>query len=66
VGASRGHAGATAAFVEEAFEKIQLDDAGIAAVRPRGAYVLLAALAADPTMAGMEMVGETGFEPAAS
>ena len=49
------------AFVEEAFEEIQVADDGIAAVLPRGPYLLLAALAA-----GMEMVGETGFEPATS
>ena len=59
------HPGVTAeqrqAFVEEALEEIQLDDEGIAAVLPRGPYLLLAALAA-----GMEMVGEAGFEPATS
>ena len=49
------------AFVEEAFEEIQLDGDGIAAVLPRGPYLFLAVLAA-----GMEMVGEAGFEPATS
>lgn len=46
------------AFVEEAFEEIQLDDQGIAAVLPRGPYLILAVLAA-----GMEMVGEAGVIP---
>ena len=48
-------------FVDEAFKEIQLDDQGVAAVLPRGPYVILAVLAS-----GMEMVGETGFEPATS
>jgi hypothetical protein len=45
-------------LAEEVFEEIQLDDEGIAAVLPRAPYLVLAAVAA-----GMEMVGEAGFEP---
>jgi len=47
--------------VEEAFEEIQLDGDGIAAVLPRGPYLFLAVLAA-----GMEMVGEAGATPTKS
>ncbi len=58
---TRRCAGTAADFVEAALEEIQLDDAGIAAVLPRRPYFVVAALAA-----GIEMVGETGFEPATS
>ena len=50
-------------FVREAFESIQLDDAGIRAVEPREPYRRVLSAAVED---GMALVGATGFEPATS